>query len=438
MKQEKRIPTILGLFLLLTALFAGVLLTSRVSNFSPRASGNCDPVSLQISNITHNSASISFTTTKECSATINIDNKTIGDFRFVDGKQEFFPSQIHYFEVTDLQKESSYHFSVISGGKNYDLPEYTFETAYQPNQQTSSATLAWGKILDSDHNPSKEAILYLNIPGASPLSAIVTSSGNWHIPLSTSFNQAKTNWFSPEENLEENIVVIAPNQISTQIINNTFNNNPVPDIIIGQNDFFTSQAIPDSQQVGDLPSIENEISSEKNLTINNPKDNEIISTQKPQFFGTAPLNSEITIKVESPVTLNGQVDTDNDGIWEWEVPQDLDPGEHTITVTAKNKDTGLIETISRKFIVLASDGETNFTASPSAQTNTPTPSPAPTATPTLIPTQAPTATPAVTRVEKPDTSSGVPQTGATLPTFIIIFTAIALMSTAFIFNSKKD
>ena len=438
MKQEKRIPTILGLFLLLTALFTGVILTSRVSNFSPRASGNCDPTNLQITNITHNSASISFTTSKECSATININNRTIGDFRFIDNKQEAFPSQIHYFEITDLEKENSYHFSVISGGKNYDLPEYQIETGYQPNQQTSSATLAWGKILDSNHNPSKEAILYLNIPGASPLSAVVTSSGNWHIPLSTSFNEAKTNWFTPEENIEENIIVIAPNQSSTQIVNNTSNNDPVPDIIIGQNDFFTSQNTSETQQVGDLPVVGDELSSEKKLNINNPKDNEIISTQKPQFFGTAPLNSEITIKVESPVTLNGQVDTDEDGIWQWEVPQDLSPGEHTITVTSTDKDSGLIETISHKFTVLASDGDTNFTASPSAQTNTPTPTQAPTATPTLIPTQAPTATPIVTRVEKPDTSSGVPQTGATLPTLITIFAAITLMSTAFIFNSKKD
>jgi len=417
-KQPKKIPTIFGLVLLLVAVFGGVILTSQKSSFGSKAGGSCEPINPQITNTTYKSVSISFTTSSECQSSININNQLI---------KNDSSSKTHYFEVDSLKENSDYIFSIISGGNTYSSSNYQISTAQKPANDTASSNLAWGKVINSSGSPVEKAIVYLNIPGAAPLSAITTSSGNWNIPLSTSFNDNKTNWFTPPANIEENIYVLASDQSVTQIVSNTSSNNPVADIIIGQDNFNSPKV--DTTSVGSLPETNTgNINTNKNLDISNPSQNETLNTKKPQFFGSAPSNSEITIEVHSAELIAGQTVSDEDGTWEWSVPKDLSPGEHTITVTAKNKTTGLIESITRKFVVLAAEGETSFTASSSA--TTPTPTIAPTDTPTPTPTTA-------VRVENPDTSSGVPTTGAVLPTLVMIISAITLVAIGLVFYSKS-
>lgn len=412
MKQPKSIPTILGLLLLLTAVFGGVILTSRKSSFGSKAGSSCEPVNPQVTNITYKSVSISFSTNSDCQSSININNQLV---------KNDTSSKTHYFEVTSLKENSDYIYSIISGGNTYSSSSYQVSTAQKPSVEATASNLAWGKVLNSNGTPSEKAIVYLNIPGASPLSAITTSSGNWNIPLSTSFNDNKTNWFTPPANIEENIYVLAPDQSITQVVSNTSSNNPVADIIVGQNNFNSPKV--DTTQVGSLPETSNGgIDADKKLDISNPSQNETLNTKKPQFFGSAPSNSEITIEVHSAELIAGQTVSNDDGTWEWSVPKDLTPGEHTITVTAKNKTTGLIETITRKFVVLAAEGETSFTASSSATTPTPTITPTPTT---------------AVRVEKPDTSSGVPTTGGVLPTLVMIISAITCLAIGLVFYSKN-
>ncbi|MDD4937576.1 MAG: Ig-like domain-containing protein [Candidatus Shapirobacteria bacterium] len=423
MKPEKHIPTILGLLLLIAAVFGGVILTSKNFNFNPQASGGCEPINPQITNVTYESAVISFSTNAECLTNININNQITKNDK---------SSKIHYFEINSLKENSDYSFSIISGGNNFNSSSFQINTAKKPVNQSISSDLAWGKILNPDGNPASNVLVYLNIPGASPLSAITTSSGNWNITLSTSFNDSKTNWFTPPQGLEEDIFIISSNQITTQIINNTSLNNPVPDIIIGQDNLTSPQV--ETKANGVLPSAEINIdnSIDKKLDILNPTDNESLSTKKPEFFGTAPSKSKITIEVHSSEILNGETISDENGEWNWSVPKNLTPGEHTITVTTKNE-AGVLETITRKFIVLAAENDTNFTASSSAVTNTPTP------TPKIIITPTPTATPTpiITKVENPSTSSGIPKTGATFPTFIIIFSSLCLLTVSLFFYHKN-
>lgn len=417
MKQPKKIPTILGLLFLLGAVFGGVILTNQKSSFGSKAGGSCEPVNPQVSNITYKSASISFSTTTECQSSINIDNKII---------KNDVSSKIHYFEISSLKENSDYTYSIISGGNTYTSNSYQVNTTQKPSTDSISSDLAWGKILNPDGTPAEKVIVYLNIPGASPLSALTTTSGNWNIPFSISFNESKTNWFNPPANIEENIYVIAPDQPVTQVVGNTSKNNPVVDITIGKNDF-NAPIVNTNSSVGSLPNSDINISLDKKLNIINPSNNETISTKKPEFFGSAPINTEITIEVHSPELISGQTVSDEDGTWEWSVPKDLTPGEHTITITAKNKTTGLTETITRSFVVLAAEGDTSFTASSSATT--------PTIAPTNTPT--PTATPTTVKVEKPDTSSGVPTTGAVLPTLLVIISAFVFLTIGLIFYSKN-
>lgn len=432
MKKEQSFPTIIGLVLLIVSLFGGVYLTNQKQGTVTKASGECAPDNLQVTNTTHQSAAVSFITSSACLASIAIDNRTVEDTRFQVTGSNPLPTKIHYFQIFNLKQSTEYDFTIISNGKNYSGLDYSLVTASKPPGEIPQSNLAWGKIISSDQSPANNVILYLNIPGASPLSSYVTSQGNWNISLAYSYNETKENWFQPPpDGIDEDIVVVGDDGSITQVTNSTNRNNPVPDITLGQN--YLPDLPENSQSSGQIPST-NQSVTEKSLDIFNPKNGETLNTSKPQFFGSAPVESEVIITVESEETFNGQVVSTSSGDWSWSLPGNLTPGEHTVTVKTKNAVTGAWDTVQRKFYVMAASGDNlAFSATPSA-TLAPTavPTLSPTAIPTIIPTLAPTITSMPTsepvRVSHPSTDSGIPTTGTSLPTIIIgLFAVISFI-----------
>ena len=414
MKKERKIPTILGVLLMLATLYLGNSLVNRSTNLTTKASGSCDLINLQITNITNKSVTISFTTLSDCLSAISLGNRTIENPK---GK-----SKIHYFDIDSLEETKAYTFSVVSGGKNYSLDSFNFKTAQKPTGELPTSNLAWGKIYQPDHSPATQAIIYFSVAGASPLSALVTSSGEWNIALATSFNEGLTNYFSMPTNTEENLVIIDDTQTQTQIVSNTNHNNPVPDIIIGQNNFSVPSPVVELPEANVLNQEYKFSDKDPSLTISNPSNNETLSTKRPNFFGTAAPGDKLKIEVHSPTAIDDSVTTDDEGEWDWSPPKDLAPGEHTITVTDEDNNT-----VSKKFIVLAAESNTSFTASSSATpTQKPTSTPTPMPTPTSIPTSI------------PSTSSGIPRTGNIFPTEIIIILSLLSMSFAYIFFRKNN
>jgi hypothetical protein len=430
MKKEARIPTILGLLLLIVSLFGGVYLSSRNQNLSSKANSDCKPQNPQVTNITHNSAEISYFTQTECASVLKIDKRTITN-HFASTSPK---SKTHYFIINGLKEKNNYIYSVISEGNTYTNQSYSFTTASKPIGNIPTSNLAWGRVFNSDQTPASNAIVYLNIPGASPLSSPVTENGYWNISLAISFNADKNNWFSLSTDTQEDIVVISSDGQTTQITSHSSRNNPVPDIIIGQNSF--SDTKPVSQQTtGQLDQYDLSPAT-KNLEIFNPTENETLSTQKPEFFGSAPSSAKVIIKVESPQTINSETTSSSDGTWKWSPPSNLSPGQHTITVSTQDPATGVWQTITRQFVVLAADTDSSlaFSSSSSATPVVSTPTSVPvvtkTLTPTLIPTKAPIATLAPTLKPSPIPTvvTEMPVAGNSSPTILFLLFSFPLIA----------
>lgn len=428
MKKEKSIPSILGVILLIICLAAGVYLSARKTYFSPQASGDCHPNNLQITNITQRSVSISFITSSPCLSTLSLNDLTFRNLISLT------VSQVHYFEASNLENQKNYTFSLVIGEKTYTNAQYTFTTASIPTTAIPNSNLAWGKVFTPGHLPANNTIVYLNIPGASPLSSYTTTEGNWNVSLANSFNESKTDWFTtPSSPISEDIVVIAADGSTTQISHTTARNNPVPDIIIGQNSL-DSSSFP-TQPLGALPtSAQIDNSGVINLTLTNPREGDILNTAQPEFFGSASPNSTVNIEIHSDNIISGQSTSSQTGQWLWTPPQNLSPGEHTITVKSYNQTTGIWDTISRKFTVFAAASGPAFTASQSA-TISPSPSLVPTISPspTLVPTSTPKPRSAIV-----STSSGTPVTGNSLPTVLLITFAFgSVLFSYYLFTNRS-
>lgn len=418
MTTEKHFSTILGLIFLVMCIAVGVYFTRSRLMLGSKASGDCTPTNPQVANITNSSADISYITSAACLATVSVNNQIFNDVKPASA------TRIHYFQIKGLKNSTTYNYSVISNGQTINKDNFSFKTGSTPASSLPTSNLAWRRVLNSDQKTVANAIVYLSIPGASPLSSFVTTDGNWSISLASSFNDAQTDWFIPPATaVEEEIIVISEDNITTQVVNPIALNNPVPDIIIGQNSLSAPSVMPTS--AGNLANI-TPAQTSQNLDILNPKDGETINNTRPEFFGTAPINSKVVIEVHSDATASADIQADAAGSWNWSPPADLTPSDHTITVKVQDPNTGVWQTVTRNFTVLATgSGSPAFVASGSASVITPTPiivSPTAGQTITLTPTNTPT--PVIRAAQPASSSTTPPVTGNTLPTLLIFSGAL--------------
>jgi hypothetical protein len=423
--KDKRFPTVLGIIFLLIILGAGVYLSLNKTSLSSKASGTCEPVNPQIANLTYGSFDFSFlSTSTSCTATLSIDGKIFQDSSTV--------STTHYFKVTNLKPVTSYKFSLISGGVTYSPPEFSLTTTTKPNTSIPDSNLAWGKVLNPDLTPVSGAIVFLTIPGGQALSAFTNKDGNWNISFATSFKDDKSDWFNPTSVTDEDLIVYSPDGKLTQLSNKTDNNDPVPNIIIGQK-FLPVATKPTVAAILDKSSSTNTI----NLTITSPKESEEITTLRPDIFGQGPANASLKITLDGN---SSNITVPSNNTWHWSPQNNLSFGYHKVEVSYQDK------SVVRNFSVKQSESGLAFTATPSATlvptqvviptktptispTKTPTSSPSinPTKTPTLVPTTIPTKVPTV-RAAKPSTTSALIVSGESFPTYFLIILSSLLFS----------
>ncbi len=446
--KEKRIPTFLGIGLVL-ALVAALLLVRRVVVFRSGASGETVPKEVKLTNITSGSFVVSWLTTKKTSGLLGLlDNgqeRLFPDTRDKTGELAKFTT--HYIVVDGLEGDSQYEFIIISGGqKFYDSREnpYRAHTAKSISGELPKANLASGVVKTLDGASAKGAIAYVAIDGIAPLSSLVTSQGNWVISLAKAFSSDLSQLANYQEGhiLEEIYVQGGEMGVATALVY-TEDDDPVSTITLGSQYDFTDKngssaiVVPTSTAESKLAVGEEWESLSRPFEIINPNDGEMINFPRPEIFGFGPRGGKVKIVLKSPVTHEAEVEIDDLGNWRWSPPQNLIPGSHTLRIKYTDPDTGEEEDFIRTFVLAASidEDQPSFSSTPSGATATLTPTLTPTVVPTativLSPTASPTAILTVTatpppRTSQPSTESGVPESGFWEPTFIFISGSVIL------------
>lgn len=417
-----KIPTILGVLILLVSLGVGVWLvkSERLALF-PKAAPEFTPKQVRVASVTESGFTASWVTDEATVGLVKVGktadklDQVWGDDR--DQKSGTVgSSETHYVTVKNLQPATSYWFSLGSGPGRV-----TYDNQGQPYQVTTAgvvankpaADTAYGTVMDVSGRPAGGAIVYVQLPGAVPLSSLVQNNGNWAIALATARTSDLKNYatYDPQTTQVE-ILVQAGSQGSATATVETGNDAPVPVITLGKNhDFRVAQTPPPTAgqspagQAGATESSKFSVTPETQVqlvTLVNPaQDNAVVTATQPAFKGKGPAGEKLTITVNSPTAYTGTVTVKPDGTWDWTPPAGLEPGTHTITISFLD-DQGVTQTLKRAFVVAAASpavgGLPAFTASPSA-----------TATPTAIP-----------RVSLPSTASGVPKSGVATPTLIML------------------
>lgn len=460
---HNKIPSILGVFVLVLGLATGVILIGQQQVFRLGASVDATPADLRISNVTDTSFTASWTTAKDVVGHVSWgQTASLGQLARPDNTS---PARIHSVTVKNLTPGSNYFFVVNSGGTEFDNNGVPWSVQTGPSLGTAtSTTLASGRVVDSDGSPASNVLVYINGGTFAQLSTTTSLNGTWTIPLSTARTKTLTAYANPASDSVLEIFIQGRDNVSTAqaLVSHA---NPIPDTALGHTYDFRDNAVGGNTGLPEadvnLPEDNDEAELEElgpgglDLSGSNEEDDvvevtlesinepgEIIFTTSPEFFGEGPPNEEITITVESdPITDELRVSPT--GTWRWSPPNDLEEGEHKITLKWTDAQ-GFLRTLTRTFVVQAAEGEPSFESTPSGATSTPapTPSPTPSPTPTKSPTPSPTPTvsPTITptRASIPSTESGLPEAGSLTPTLLLGTIGLVLFFSGIVISKKNS
>lgn len=433
---NKRIPTLLGILLLLSGLAITTVLVRNGTLTISRASPSETPNNIQVSNITDTSFVVSYTTASKTLGAVTIrtsdGTKTFFDERTTQNTQTSLYN-VHFIALTTLTPKTTYTFSIQSGGSiflNNGVPftVTTGATLPVPNQKQ----LLQGTIVTDSNAFPQEAIVYAKTSQSQIISTLLQTNGSYTLDLS-SLRTANGNAYQSVQPFDLVQMQIDGGEGSSTIVLLAKQAASVPQIILSQDYDFTlaTPLITRPPQTASFPVFANPQSLGKAISVQSLPTG--IIDQRPVFKGIASPGASVTIEIHSTSPLDSSVQADQNGNWSYRPPMDLAPGQHTISITAPSAN-GISKTITQTFTVYAAGTQVNQPATPSA-TITPfvlsTPTTIPTIPPRLLTSvPSPTLTPIViTRLITPTPiplgSSIVPTVGvaglATVVSGILLF-----------------
>jgi hypothetical protein len=439
--KRSTIPTLIGVLILIIGLAAGIFLVQSRNIFRLGASAENTPKDVRTSNFSDTSFTVSWTTDKETSGFVLWGEKE--DLLSKVENDEVTPNGLtHSVTIRNLKAETNYFFKINSGGTEFDNNGVVWKVITGPSLTPPIQTIIIsGSVLTQTGAPSANSLVYVSV-GGSLLSSLTSQSGTWVVPLSSARTQDLQNFLTINESttLLEISVQAGGDQVATaQIYPQSAK--PAPAIILGQTHDFKS--LPPSPE-GEIPKAsiglpteatpssgftipeETATPSASTVTLTSVKEGEVVTSTNPEFFGEGPKGTTIIITVESePQTA--QVSVSSSGDWKWSPPAGLSPGSHTITISWRDA-AGILRTLTRTFIVQASEGPA-FESTPSA---TPTSTPASTPKATATPTPTSSATPIATISATPTTSAAPqPISGSLTPTIALFIMGVGVILSGF-------
>lgn len=388
-KKNRTIPTIIGIFTLTITLAVGLLLVRGKQLFKLQASGDITPSGVRITNITDSAFTVSWTTKKNVASFV-IWGESIDDLKNTNQDELGSTGYMHSATITNLGSAKAYYFKINSDGNDYDNEGLAWQTTTGVGLESPAEPRSVsGTLLKATGTPESGALIFLSATGASPMSTVTSDNGSFVFPVSELRDSTLTGYFNfAEDAVIEISAQAGPDGTSSAQIKYSASEN-VPQMILGQvhdfknlpEDTASTQEIPeaniekppvvstDSGTSGfAVDNIKIATPSAKKVTLDSIENGETITSTKPEFFGKGPNGATVTITVNSTTPITTTVTVDSSGNWKWDPPKNLEPGNHKVTITWKDT-KGVVQTLTKDFIVEAAEGAPAFVSTPSASTS---------------------------------------------------------------------
>ncbi len=192
-----KIPTLLGITLLLTLIASGFIyyFYLKPASKSPNQILVSD---LQVVNVFNNAVTIVWQTNSPSIGTVSYSTDDSFEETGRDNRDrtQKIARRIHFVTLNSLQAGTDYKFKIFNNDEQYSEIG-NFKTADIPASDDNQIIFSFpkplkGTVLNTNFNPVDESLIFLDIPGAQPLATFSSTSGNFILPLKTILNKEKT------------------------------------------------------------------------------------------------------------------------------------------------------------------------------------------------------------------------------------------------------
>lgn len=237
-----KVPTILGLGIIIAGISSGVFLVIRDQGFFTKASPSLVPQNITITNIEDTQVTISWQTSSETVSFITFGINNPQEQTVLDDRDTQTPNKrsLHYVTIKNLLPDSPYLFKIISG--NFTSEIKNFKTAKPASFQNGFGPII-GTVFDGN-NPLDQAVAYLSISDASIRSAVIKNLGNFLIPISLMRKADLSDTFQLKEEQIAKLTIIANNGQASALFKIKAEGAELPPISLGQNIDLTSTTYP--------------------------------------------------------------------------------------------------------------------------------------------------------------------------------------------------
>jgi len=232
-----RIPTILGLGVIVFGIVAGVFLAVKEQTFISSAYPNVNAQNITLSNISDNSVTISWQTQTPVVSFITFGQKDPSEVTALDDR-DLNPTPsgpkahlLHYVTIKNLFPKTTYQYKIISGKVSSEISK--FETA-APLPTQNGLRPVIGSVLEED-KPLDEGVVYLSLSDATTQSAPVKTAGNFLIPLSQIRKSDLSGSLPLSKDTTLKLTVLSPKGEASALFKLGDSNNGLPPIRLGEN-----------------------------------------------------------------------------------------------------------------------------------------------------------------------------------------------------------
>lgn len=416
MRFPNKIPTLLGLFLLIFLIGGISIASERFFRTSTTASGPIQPKNVTITNATDASLTVVWTTQSPATGVVELKGP--------DGKKQVFFDErdtngksvkkylTHSVTGRNLTPDTSYTITILSNGKTFqDTTVPAGRTAPSLRLPTTGLGPAYGTVFTRDNQPAEGALVRLTVEGSQTLSTLVTQSGSWMIPLNLTRTNDLARYLTPSNRMTEQLTVVFDGQ-ETTAITDTLNDSPVPMMILGKSYDFRKQQAKTGEEAPlaqEFPAVLGDQTPANptsfSVRLAAPQDNSSLTTTLPLIQGTGIPGKSVAVTLGISDPVSGSTTVGADGMWHFTPETSLAPGKQSVTITTQDANNQPVA-VTHTFEILKSGSQVLGTATPSA---------------TLTPTFKPTPT---------STASGkpLPVSGSALPTILILFFGALLLT----------
>lgn len=229
-----KIPTLLGLAIIISGIATGAFINFKGQNIISRASPNLDAQSITLSNISDDSVTISWQTSTLTPSFITYGISDPSEITAVDDRDKAGPKAhlMHYVDITNLLPKTTYQYKIISGTNSSQILSFT--TAAPLTSQTGLQPII-GSVFEKGQQPLTEAIAYLSIGDAITQSSLVKLAGSFLIPISQIRKSDLSDGFSIKAESVAKLTIISAKGQATALFKVGDFEKGLPPITLGDN-----------------------------------------------------------------------------------------------------------------------------------------------------------------------------------------------------------